>query len=144
MVLTRAAAKSGQVDVEDTVVVASPAKKRRVESLQKRRRGKRVELCQLNLDVLFLLAAYVHPLDLLNLARTCKSLRDLLMDKASTFVWKTARGQAQGLPDCPADLTEPEYANLVFYARCHGCGKHAKKILWTMRRRYCPGCRDGR
>ena len=41
------------------------------------------------------------------------------MDKSSGFVWKTARRQAKGLPDCPLDLTEPEYANLVFYARCH-------------------------
>ena len=51
MVLTRASVKSGKVEVD---VVASPAKKRRVESFQKRRRGKGVELCQLNLDVLFL------------------------------------------------------------------------------------------
>ncbi|KAI9566202.1 hypothetical protein HD554DRAFT_2315645 [Boletus coccyginus] len=111
---------------------------------KKKRRGKPGELCQLNLDVLFLLAAYVHLLDLLNLARTCKSLRELLMDKASEFVWKTARRQVQGLPDCPADMIEPEYANLLFYARCHGCGKYAKKVLWNLRRRYCPGCRDER
>ncbi|KAI9566218.1 hypothetical protein HD554DRAFT_1206515 [Boletus coccyginus] len=111
---------------------------------KKKRRGKPGELCQLNLDVLFLLAAYVHPLDLLNFARTCKSLRELLMDKASEFVWRTARRQVQGLPDCPADMTEPEYANLLCYARCHGYGKHAKKVLWNLRRRYCPGCRDER
>jgi len=41
------------------------------------------------------------------------------MDKASTFVWRTARRQVEELPDCPADMTEPEYANLLFYARCH-------------------------
>ena len=41
------------------------------------------------------------------------------MDKSSEFVWKTARRQVNGLPYCPVDLTEPEYANLVFYARCH-------------------------
>ena len=41
------------------------------------------------------------------------------MDKCSTFVWRAARRQVKGLPDCPADLTEPEYANLLFYARCH-------------------------
>lgn len=58
-------------------------------------------------------------MDLLNLARTCKSLRGLLMDKSSVFVWKTARRQVQDLPDCPADLTEPEYAHLVFCARCN-------------------------
>ena len=43
------------------------------------------------------------------------------MDKSPTFVWKTARSQVEpvGLPDCPDDLTEPEYANLVFNASCH-------------------------
>lgn len=41
------------------------------------------------------------------------------MSKSSAFVWKTARLQVNGLPDCPADLTEPEYANLVFCARCY-------------------------
>ena len=43
------------------------------------------------------------------------------MDKSSAFIWKTARRHVEpaGLPDCPADLTEPEYANLAFYARCH-------------------------
>ena len=41
------------------------------------------------------------------------------MDKSSEFVWKEARRQVTGLPNCPVDLTEPEYANLVFYARCY-------------------------
>lgn len=58
-------------------------------------------------------------MDLLNLARTCKSLRGLLMHKSSLFLWKTALDQIKGLPGCPADLDEPEYTNLVFYARCH-------------------------
>ncbi|KAF8133333.1 hypothetical protein EV363DRAFT_1325967 [Boletus edulis] len=74
---------------------------------------------QLNLDVLFLLAEYLSPVDLLNLARTCKSLRQLLMAKSSAFVWKATRRQIDGLPDCPADLTEQEYANLMF---CLGYG----------------------
>ncbi|KAF8553732.1 hypothetical protein OG21DRAFT_1384122, partial [Imleria badia] len=86
------------------------------------------------------IAAHIHPMDLLNLARTCKSLRQLLMDKSSAFVWKAARSQVNGLPDCPADLAEPEYANLVFHAHCNGCGKYVKTVLWEMRRKYCPDC----
>jgi hypothetical protein len=158
MVQTRSAAQkieSGQVHSEDVIVTKdsavdtpSPRKKRRREGStatpKKRRRGKPGEICQLNLDVLFLIAAYVHPIDLLNLARTCKSLRQLLMDKSSAFVWKTARCQVNGLPDCPVDLTEPEYANLLFYARCHVCGKYTPTVLWRIRRRYCLDCRIGR
>lgn len=79
------------------------------------------------------------------------------MDKSSAFVWKAARSQVNGLPDCPADLAEPEYANLVYHARCHvcihpvdnsprsdvtqGCGRYTKTILWEVRRRYCTDCK---
>ncbi|KAF8549533.1 hypothetical protein OG21DRAFT_582465 [Imleria badia] len=123
-----------------------PQKRRRKYSAapKRQRRGRPGELCQLNLDVLFLIAEYTHPMDLLNLARTCKSLRQLLMDRSSEFVWKTARRQVIGLPNRPADLTEPEYANLVFYARCHDCGKYAKIVFWEIRRRYCLDCRIAR
>ncbi|KAF8441082.1 hypothetical protein L210DRAFT_2128264 [Boletus edulis BED1] len=87
------------------------------------------------------IAGYIQPMDILNLARTCKSFRQLLMTKSSAFVWKAARRQVNGLPDCPTDLTEPQYAHLVFYPRCHGCGKYTTAILWRIRRRYCPDCR---
>ena len=58
-------------------------------------------------------------MDLLNLARTCKSLRAILMHKSSRFLWEAALRQVEDLPPCPADLTEPEYTNLIFYTRCH-------------------------
>ncbi|KAF8141131.1 hypothetical protein EV363DRAFT_1307184 [Boletus edulis] len=96
---------------------------------------------ELNLDVLFLIAEYLHPKDLLSLSRTCQSLRELLMDKSSTFVWKTARRQVDGLPDCPPDLTEQEYADLVFDAHCHMCGRRVRTVLWYIRRRYCADCK---
>ncbi|KAI9454596.1 hypothetical protein HD554DRAFT_2244476 [Boletus coccyginus] len=155
MVQTRATTKridSGQRPPQDAADAPSRTKKRRVdgpESSKKQRRGKPGELCQLNLDVLFLLAAYVHPLDLLNLARTCKSLRELLMDKASAFVWKTARRKIRGLPDCPADMTEPEYANLLFYSRCHVRTESSTRLdfsevmnraVGNMRKRFCGNC----
>ncbi|KAF8418249.1 hypothetical protein L210DRAFT_3579692 [Boletus edulis BED1] len=96
---------------------------------------------ELNLDVLFLIAEYLHPKDLLSLSRTCQSLRELLMDKSSTFVWKTARRQVDGLPACPPDLTEQDYADLVFDAHCHMCGRRVRTVLWYIRRRYCADCK---
>ncbi|KAF8421548.1 hypothetical protein L210DRAFT_3572594 [Boletus edulis BED1] len=96
---------------------------------------------ELNLDVLFLIAEYLHPKDLLSLSRTCQSLRELLMDESSTLVWKTARRQVDGLPDCPPDLTEQEYADLVFDARCHMCGRRVRTVLWYIRCRYCADCK---
>ena len=58
-------------------------------------------------------------MDLLNLARTCKCLRAILMHNSSLFLWKAALLRVEDLPSCPADLTEPQYTNLVFHARCH-------------------------
>jgi len=67
------------------------------------------------------------------------------MDKASAFVWKTARRQVEGLPDCPADMTEPEYANLLFYARCHvrtdssthlDCSEITNRAVGNMQKRF--------
>ncbi|KAF8141138.1 hypothetical protein EV363DRAFT_1307202 [Boletus edulis] len=96
---------------------------------------------ELNLDVLFLIAEYLHPKDLLSLSRTCQSLRELLMDESSTLVWKTARRQVDGLPDCPPDLTEQEYADLLFDAHCHMCRRRVRTVLWYIRRRYCADCK---
>ncbi|KAF8546572.1 hypothetical protein OG21DRAFT_1426703, partial [Imleria badia] len=82
---------------------------------------------------------HFHPMDLLNMARTCKYFRKMLMAKSSAFVWKSARYQV-GLSDCPTDLTEPEYANLMFNVHCQGCGTYAVTIFWEIRRRYCLDC----
>ncbi|KAF8838078.1 hypothetical protein BDN67DRAFT_934394 [Paxillus ammoniavirescens] len=110
-------------------------------SKKPRRRGKLEMLPELNLDVLFQIFTFLHPMDLLNLTRTTKAFRQLLMQKSSAFAWKTARGQLEGFPDCPSDLSEPEYANLVFYPHCHSCGNVVPTIHWRLRRRYCPSCR---
>ena len=63
--------------------------------------------------------AYLHPMDLLTLARTYKQLRNILMTKHSKAVWRIARGNIEGLPDCPVHLSEPAYANLAFDPHCH-------------------------
>lgn len=61
----------------------------------------------------------MQPMDLLNLARTNRPFRDLLMSRTSAQFWKAARRNVDGLPDCPPDLNEPAYANLCFDAHCH-------------------------
>jgi len=71
------------------------------------------------------------------------------MDKALAFVWRTARRQVRGLPDCPADMTEPEYANLLFYSRCHvrtdsstrlDCSEVMNRAVGSMRKRFSGNC----
>lgn len=60
---------------------------------------------------------HLHPRDILNLARTSKYFRQLLMSKRSRSVWRAARTTI-GLPDCPCELSEPQYANLIFSTDC--------------------------
>jgi hypothetical protein len=62
---------------------------------------------------------HLNPLDILNLARTTKALRDILMRRSAISVWKEARSNVEGLPPCPADMTEAQYANLAFSPHCH-------------------------
>ena len=52
------------------------------------------------------------------------------MDKSSALVWKTARRQFEGLPDCPADLTEQEYTDLAFSARCDVRTNSSERLTW--------------
>ncbi|KAN0081388.1 hypothetical protein V8E55_009012 [Tylopilus felleus] len=66
------------------------------------------------------------------------------MDQSSAFVWKTARTHLEGMPNCPAHLTEQEYAHLAFCARCYGCGRYADTVFWEIRRRYCSDCKASR
>ncbi|KAF8835463.1 hypothetical protein BDN67DRAFT_975299 [Paxillus ammoniavirescens] len=137
---------------EDASSSRQPAKKRQsrrkgkqTESTEpvkrSRRRGRLEMMPEMNLDILFYIFGFLHPMDVLNLARTTKSFRQLLMRKSSAFIWKTSCKQIDGLPDCPPDLTEPQYVNLVFDPHCHRCGKVVPTIHWRLRLRYCPACR---
>ena len=40
------------------------------------------------------------------------------MKRSSISIWKHARSQLDDLPDCPDDLSEPQYAELLFGKAC--------------------------
>ncbi|KAF9015809.1 hypothetical protein BDZ89DRAFT_962421, partial [Hymenopellis radicata] len=85
--------------------------------------------------------SYLEPLDLLRMSRTTKALRSLLMGKSSSGVWGRARLRMEGLPPMLEDLSEPEYANLLFDSHCHNCLKGATKyVQWQIRMRLCKEC----
>lgn len=56
------------------------------------------------------------PMDLVNLARTSKALRQVLMSRKSMWVWIAARRNAGAVmvPDPPEDISEPAWALLLF------------------------------
>ena len=68
-------------------------------------------------DILVELAPYLRLADLLALSRTSRTLRDTLKLEDSAVVWRTAR-QAEGIPDTPEDISEREYAVILFGETC--------------------------
>ncbi|KZT28750.1 hypothetical protein NEOLEDRAFT_775201 [Neolentinus lepideus HHB14362 ss-1] len=59
------------------------------------------------------------PLDLLELSWTTKVLRRTLMHRSARSLWIQALKNVEGLPECPEDLTEPQWASLVSHPCCH-------------------------
>ncbi|KAG6834767.1 hypothetical protein H0H93_007535 [Arthromyces matolae] len=80
----------------------SPGQPRLKRMAVRGKRGKLESISQFPLDVLFEL----DPLDVLNLSRTSKALRSILMRRSSQFIWKSALAHIEGLPECPSDMTE--------------------------------------
>ena len=62
---------------------------------------------------------HLRPYDLLRLARTTKALRNILLRRSAKSVWKDALANIEGLPVCPDDLNEPQFASLAFDPFCH-------------------------
>lgn len=62
--------------------------------------------------------SYLHPMDVLNLSRTTKRLRSILLASHAGGVWRSALGSVRALPSCPSDMTEPQYASLAFDDWC--------------------------
>ncbi|KAE9409268.1 hypothetical protein BT96DRAFT_970203 [Gymnopus androsaceus JB14] len=120
--------------------------KRRIPEQFRKVRGKLGMLERLAkdvpLDVIFEIFFYLDPSDLLRLARTSKDLRCILMSKTSENIWRTARGNVQGLPPLPFDLNEPQYAHLLYESYCHVCNHKGRCdfIYWSFRMRCCKNC----
>ncbi|KAJ7475853.1 hypothetical protein FB451DRAFT_259590 [Mycena latifolia] len=120
-----------------TVAKAEDQKLKKVRG----RRGLLSSLKEFPLDVLFEIFGHLNPMDLLNLSRTTKEIRGILMVRSSAFIWKDSRSRVQGLPDLPPDLLEPQYANLAFDGHCHKCfAIPVQTIIWRARTRMCKKC----
>ncbi|KAH9832251.1 uncharacterized protein C8Q71DRAFT_778106 [Rhodofomes roseus] len=106
------------------------------------KRGRLRDMPNMPMDILLEIFSHLLPIDLLNLARTSKPFRSLLLSRGSSSLWKASRRLVEGLPDCPAHLSEPAYANLVFSPHCHNCLKpNTQSIIWEFGVRYCSSCK---
>ncbi|KAF8996655.1 hypothetical protein BDQ17DRAFT_1429610 [Cyathus striatus] len=109
----------------------------------KKARGKRGVLKQLPempLDVLFEIFGQLHPLDLVHLTRTTKTLRSILLEESARGVWRQARVNVVDLPECPKDLSELDYTSLIFESHCQNCLSRKSQICWDFRLRLCGKC----
>ncbi|KAJ7922403.1 hypothetical protein B0H13DRAFT_1983049 [Mycena leptocephala] len=131
--------------------------------------AKAPEFLDIPLDCMIEIFSYLQPAELLHLARLCIYLRSFALDKSSRHIWRRAfRNLDRGpltdgpgnnlpsrdtalfitelppyppLPPCPPDLTEPQYANLIFSQHCHGCLEvYYGPVDWDLRVRYCNQC----
>ncbi|KAM5540152.1 hypothetical protein V8D89_006292 [Ganoderma adspersum] len=95
----------------------------------------------LPLDVFLEVSPHLYPLDIINLSRTSKPLRSLLLSKCSRPIWTTALAKVVELPPRPHDMSEPLYAALVFDCRCFACGvNNAFSVDYALRVRMCKEC----
>ncbi|KAE9405949.1 hypothetical protein BT96DRAFT_1015209 [Gymnopus androsaceus JB14] len=84
---------------------------------------------------------HLDPGDLLRLARTSKELRNMLMSKSSESIWRATRSNVEGIPPLPDDLSEPQYAHLLFSQYCDLCLKGTPASpFWDLRARCCGRC----
>ncbi|KAG2037416.1 hypothetical protein BDR03DRAFT_863849, partial [Suillus americanus] len=82
----------------------------------------------------------LEPIDLLHLFRTNKAFRKVLSSKNAVSVWKAARVNRGGVPNCLSGMSEMEWANLLFAQECGEKGMW--QIDFGIRRRVCPPCLD--
>ncbi|KAF9260265.1 hypothetical protein L218DRAFT_872714 [Marasmius fiardii PR-910] len=86
------------------------------------------------LELVFEILSYLHPIDLLNLARTNKSLRKFLMSRSlSENIWRAAlkRRFFPTLPPIPSGFSEPAFVALLFNPICHACGQPSPSVIWS-------------
>lgn len=107
------------------------------------------------------ITSHLQPMDILQLSRVSKQFRSMFASKNSRHIWVAAkRNLAAPMPECPADLSEPQYISLMFEHHCQvhfivvsvpgarrltglsqACGKNrAQKTDFALRVRFCGHC----
>ncbi|KII92062.1 hypothetical protein PLICRDRAFT_459387 [Plicaturopsis crispa FD-325 SS-3] len=125
-----------------TSLSTTSAKKRKLLRLAKLK-----NLPEMPIDILYEIFRLLQPIDILNLARSTKPLRAILMSRSSRTVWKSALSNygPRQVPACPFELNEPQYVDLAFSKHCHFCqvaaGSGVAFILWNLRVRCCEKCK---
>ncbi|KZV99508.1 hypothetical protein EXIGLDRAFT_762601 [Exidia glandulosa HHB12029] len=95
--------------------------------------------------ILHMVCGFMHPRDLLALARTSKALRKVIWNKSFKRAWEsslTTVDQIDAYP-FPAEalhMSPAAYALLAFGSWCYHCQKRARLIHWALGIRLCAFC----
>ncbi|KAF9642720.1 hypothetical protein BDM02DRAFT_3152142 [Thelephora ganbajun] len=120
------------------------ARGRAVASVSKAKKGKEKQaskLLEMPLDVMFEILSCVEPRDLLQLSRTSKALRGVIMSKSNKFIWFNSFAANEEAPECPEDISEPAWAQLLYSPFCQHCySSRATDVYWVSYRRLCKKC----
>ncbi|KZO97156.1 hypothetical protein CALVIDRAFT_597868 [Calocera viscosa TUFC12733] len=104
--------------------------------------GRLERISDLPTELFLEICSHLSPLDVLHMARTTRLWRRTLMSRSSTRVWRAARGTIPGLPDCPEDVSEPQYAKLLFERDCTTCtAVNGPSPDLALRMRLCRNCK---
>ncbi|OJT07265.1 hypothetical protein TRAPUB_1894 [Trametes pubescens] len=104
--------------------------------------GKLTEILNMPLDVFFEVTSHLKPIDILQLARTSKELRRMLLSRSARGVWLAARKNIlPRMPDCPEHMNEAQYAHLIFERVCSACGvNQSVNVDYAIPARFCGPC----
>ncbi|KAG8735904.1 hypothetical protein FRC12_017851 [Ceratobasidium sp. 428] len=99
-------------------------------------------MLSLPVEIITEIATHLTPPDLIILSRLTKNFRALLMRRSAAPIWVSAIRNVPGLPDCPDDLCEAQYAALVYSKHCSTCGANVTKPMDPyLNVRLCNPCR---
>jgi hypothetical protein len=103
---------------------------------------------------------HLHPIDLYHLSHTTHFLRNMVMKRSATSLWKTVFSRHPDIPECPPDLSEPRWAAMLFgpdtcdvsefsrvvlrrlTMRTQYCGRHGALVDFAFRSHFCDECME--
>ncbi|KAF8596724.1 hypothetical protein BDV93DRAFT_480023 [Ceratobasidium sp. AG-I] len=102
-------------------------------------------MMKMPLEIFTEIAYHITPGDLIALIRCSKFFRNMLLRRSAGLIWQRAAENVPGLPPCPTEMCEPQYAALMFSKHCTLCGATATaKPDPYLQVRLCSACRDTR
>lgn len=131
---------------ESHLHAAPPPRKRRKRDecptqVKVKSRGKLRRLPDLPVELLYEVFQHVEPSALLQLSRSARSFRNLLMSRSARPIWQSSLASVEDLPPTPDTMNEPQYVDLVWGSGCPVCGTaFGGTFSWLARVRYCRKC----